>query len=157
MRQPVAVSIYKGLFLMLPKSLWILGIAAAASLLIGCDKLKISPKLINADGVPYAACKGLVWTSKINGMFSDSAEFKVTFTDLSGREYTIWGVSKLTISDPQEEDYAPFPRVVPDVSLAVDVDGKVYVNGQIYTWPDGSKAKLTDGKWQPVKVSTACQ
>jgi hypothetical protein len=124
--------------------------------LSGCDGVRMSPQVIDADGEVYVACSGLVWAKDTSGFFSNNPVFKVSFTDSGNKSHTIWGITKLKVSEPQQEQIAAFPANLPDPKLATDVDGKSYVNGNIYTWPDGSKAQFSDGKWRPVRIAAAC-
>jgi hypothetical protein len=90
-------------------------------------------------------------------MFSSDTVFKVTFTDSGNMSHTLWGIRTLKIKDPQTYDVAPFPSYIPDPKVALDENGKPYVNGIIYTWSDGSKAELVGDKWKPVKIARACK
>jgi len=128
-----------------------------AMFLQGCDSVRMAPQIIDADGQIYLACTGLVWAEDMSGLFSGNAIFKVSFTDSGEMSHTIWGIRKLHISEPPAEELAPFPANVPDPDVALDVDGKAYVNGRTYTWPDGSKATLITGKWKPVKIVQECK
>lgn len=125
--------------------------------LSACDNVRMAPQIITADGQSYLACNGIVWVGNTNSTFSSSTIFKVSFTDSGNISHTIWGISKLSISEPPTEEVAPFPFNVPDPKLALDSDGKPYASGRIYTWPDGSKAELIGDKWKPVKVGKACK
>jgi hypothetical protein len=125
--------------------------------LSACDNIQVAPKIIRADGVSYLSCKGLIWVDKTSGMFSSDTAFKIAFTDSGNMSRSIWGIKSLSISDPQAYEIAPFPNHIPDPKLEVDINGKPYVNGNIYTWPDGSKAELVSGKWKPVPVARACK
>lgn len=128
-----------------------------AMCLSGCDSVRMAPQIIDADGQTYLACTGLVWAKDTSGLFSGDTVFKVSFTDSGNKSHTIWGIRKLSISEPPAEEVAPFPANVPDPSVTLDVDGKAFVNGRTYTWPDGSKAELVGGKWKPVKIAQECK
>jgi len=128
-----------------------------AMFLQGCDSVRMTPQIINADGQIYLACTGLVWAKDMSGLFSSDPVFKVSFTDSGEMSHTIWGIRKLHISEPPAEELAPFPANFPDPNVALDANGKEYVNGKTYTWPDGSKAKMIGNKWMPVKVAQVCK
>jgi len=127
-----------------------------AFFLSGCDNVQVAPKVIEADGETFVACSGLVWADKTSGTFSSETVFKVSFTDPGKMNHTIWGVRKLSVRDPQEYEIAPMPNYIPDPKLELDIEGKAFVNGRIYTWPDGSKAELQGDKWKPIKITRAC-
>ena len=131
--------------------------AAFVLCLCGCDGVRTTPQIIDADGQIYLACSGLVWAKDTSGFFSSSPVFKVSFTDSGNKSHTIWGIKVLKISEPANEEIAPFPTNLPDPKLATDIYGKGYLNGSIYTWPDGSKAEFTEGKWKPVRIANACK
>ena len=134
--------------------------SAAISLalcLSACDNAQVAPKIIDADGKSYLACTGLVWVDKTSGTFSSETVFKVSFTDSGNMSHTIWGIRKLSLNDPPTYELAPFPSYIPDPKVDLDVDGKPFVNGRIYTWFDGSKAELVGDKWKPVKIANACK
>jgi len=116
----------------------------------------MAPQIINADGNSFLACSGLVWANEASGIFSGDTVFKISFTDAGNMSHTIWGIRKLSISEPPAQEFAPFPNNAPDPSLALDTEGKPFVGGRIYTWPDGSKAELVEGKWKPVRLARAC-
>lgn len=130
---------------------------ALALCLSACDNVQVAPKIINADGESYFACSGLVWVDKTSGTFTSDTVLKVNFTDSGNMRHTLWGIRKLSINDPPAYEVAPFPSDIPDPKVALDVDGKPYVNGKTYTWSDGSKAELVGDKWKPVKIAMACK
>jgi len=132
-------------------------LALVASLfLFGCDRFQTAPRVITADGKEYLACGGMVWVSDESGMFSSKPIYKISFTDLAGKDHVIRGVQNLHISQPYDE-VAPMPYYLPDIEKNADVNGKAYVDGQIYTWENGAKAKLVNGKWAPVALASACK
>jgi hypothetical protein len=137
--------------------LWLVPLACLTCLLSGCDNMRTSPQVIEADGQYFVACNGLVWVTGTGGLLSDSTSFKVTFTDSGDLKHTIWGVKRLSVSEPPAEAFAPFPPSPPDPKVSVDQNGQAYRSGEVYTWPDGSKAQLSGDKWQPVKVAAACK
>ena len=71
--------------------------------------------------------------------------------------HSLWGIKKLSIKDPPPYEVAPVPSYLPDPKLELDVSGKPFVGGIIYTWPDGSKAELVGDKWKPVTIANACK
>jgi len=125
-------------------------------LLIGCDKIQIAPLVIDADGKQYIACEGLVWVSDDSSMFSDKPVYKVSFSDLAGKNHTLRGVQNLHVQQPYD-DVAPMPYYLPDIQKNADVNGKAYIEGNIYTWENGAKAKLVNAKWAPAKLSSPCK
>lgn len=130
---------------------------ALAICLSACDSAQVGPKIIDADGDSYLACSGIVWIDKTSGMFSSDTVFKVSFTDSGNMKHTLWGIKKISIRDPQAYELVPLPAYLPDPKVVSDVDGKPFVSGNIYSWPDGSKAELAGDKWKPVKIDRACK
>ena len=134
---------------------------AAVSILVigsllaaGCDRVQAVPKLITADGQTYVACKDLVWVSSEGGILSSVATFKVSFTDAAGLGHIFRGVKMLEVSD--------LPRLI-DAAMPVSPsmltsDGKPVIEGQVYYWPNGTRARLHYGAWEAVKIlNDACQ
>ena len=64
-------------------------IISGALFAAGCDNVSRSPRIIEADGETYVACKGLVWVSEGGGLFGGSASYKVNFTDATGLAHTL--------------------------------------------------------------------
>ncbi len=115
----------------------------------GCDNVSGSPRIIEADGQTYVACKGLVWvTSEGGGLLGGSESFKVSFTDATGLAHTLRGLKKVQVSEVPTLVPAPMPL---NPSLTTSA-GKPVVEGNTYSWPDGSKAKFHNGAWEPVQI-----
>ena len=130
-------------------------IISGALLAAGCDDVSNSPKIVEADGQTYIACRGLVWvTSEGGGLLGGSEIFKVSFTDAAGITHTLRGLKKVTVSDVPTLVPAPMPL---NPSLTTS-DGKPVVEGNIYSWSDGSKARFHNGAWEPVQIyNDACK
>ena len=133
-----------------------LGVVLCCASFVGCDELpQKSPKMIEADGQTYVACRDLVWVKLEGGGFVGSGgTFKVTFTDVAGLGHTLRGLKKVEVSDLPKTVPAPMPL---NPSF-IDKDGNPYTEGSIYHWPDGSQAKFKNGAWEPVQVpNDACK
>lgn len=124
--------------------------------LSGCDRVQMAPRIIDADGKQYIACEGLVWVNDDSSLFSSNPVYKISFTDLAGKNHVLRGIQKLYVSQPYDK-VAPMPYYLPDIEKNADIDGKPYTDGNIYTWENGAKAKLVNGKWAPVKLTNACK
>ena len=119
---------------------------------VGCDKAQSSPKFIVADGQTYFACKDMVWVDSEGG--NGETTFKITFTDAAGLGHMLRGIKKLEVSDIPKLVDAPMPSNPSMVSS----DGKPVIDGQIYTWSDGTRARFHNGKWEAVQIpNNACQ
>jgi hypothetical protein len=71
----------------------------SCAFLASCDAIQLSPKLIEADGQTYVACRGLVWVNfEGGGLFSGGETFKVTFTDAPGLSHTLRGLKRVDVS-----------------------------------------------------------
>jgi hypothetical protein len=115
----------------------------------GCDNVTSSPKMIEADGQTYIACKDLVWVSiEGGGLLGGGETYKITFTDAAGLSHTLRGIKKVEMTDVPGMVPAPMPRN-PTMTSS---DGKPVVEGNVYTWSDGSKARLHNGAWEAVRV-----
>ncbi len=80
-----------------------------------------APKVINADGQTYLACRDQISvTAEGGGLLGSSDIFRISFTDASGLSHTLRGVHKLEISDIPKLVDAPMP-LNPGL---VDRDGK---------------------------------
>lgn len=123
-------------------------------LMIACDDIMQSPKMIQADGATYVACKGAVWVSKDgNTLFGGTEVYKVTFTDREGTSHSLRGVKKVTVSDLPQFVYAPMPYN----PASLTTDGTRPKEGLTYTWNDGSKAIWKNGNWSPAQIlNQAC-
>jgi len=126
-----------------------------AVMFMACDDMQISPKMIEADGQTYIACRGLVWVrSEGGGLLGGSESFKVTFTDAAGLGHTIRGLKKVAVTDVPKTVPASMP-LHPSLTTS---DGKPVVEGFTYTWSDGSQARFHDGGWESVQVpNDACK
>ena len=124
----------------------------------GCDGIKVAPKLIEADGATYLACKDFVWIGTEGGGFLGAANgIKISFTDRDGLEHLVEGVKTLSVSDIPALVAAPMPYPLPGTD-GVDSSGKPYVLGNVYTWADGTKAEFRGGAWHAVmQANLACE
>jgi hypothetical protein len=120
---------------------------------VACDKVQNAPKIVVADGETYFACKDSVWVDS-DGGFSGGTTFKISFTDAAGLGHVLRGIKKLEVSDIPKLVDAPMPAN-PGMSTS---DGNPVVEGQSYTWGDGTQARFHSGKWEAVQIpNTACQ
>jgi hypothetical protein len=135
-----------------------LSILALSCVVTACDGIDQSPKLIVADGTTHIACQGLVWSgTESGGLLGGSTSLKVSFTDAEGLDHTIRGIKSLSVSDLPKSVPAPMPYPLPNAQLGTDSNGKNFVSGVPYTWPDGSQATLQNGAWKPVmRPNDAC-
>jgi hypothetical protein len=128
-----------------------------AGVIAGCDNVRSSPQIIEADGETYFACKGFVWTSNEGGLLGGTSLFKVSYTDAAGADHVVHGIRKLSISDLPSVVPAPMPYSLPDPKTDKDVNDSPYRERVQYTWADGTQARIIDGRWQAVMISNpAC-
>ena len=120
---------------------------------LACDEVKSAPKIIVADGQTYLACKDSISVDS-DGGFSGGTTFKISFTDAAGLGHLMRGIKKLEVSDMPKLVDAPMPSN-PGMSTS---DGNPVVEGQSYTWGDGTQARFHNGRWEPVQIpNAACQ
>jgi hypothetical protein len=120
--------------------------ATLAFFMCGCGDLPQSaPKMIDADGTTYFACEGMVWVS------SESGTFKISFTDQNHLDVVLRGVKKVTVSDLPQTVAVPMPYPLPEPPGFYG-DGKPWKEGDEIDWPDGTKARLQNGKLVPIMV-----
>jgi hypothetical protein len=134
---------------------WIVAIIIVASLAInGCDNVQSSPKIIVADGETIMACKDMVWVdTEGGGLLGGVSTFKIRYTDIDGLTHVLRGVKTVQVSDIPKLVDAPLPS---NPSL-IDKDGKPLVEGQSYTWEDGTRGRYRNGKLEPIKIpNTVC-
>ena len=106
-----------------------------------------APAAIEADGKTYVACNT---PDTGRGWFHST--YYADFKDNNGQTISLRGIEKLIVTNLPQKINAPMP------SNPVAVDGKTYREGAEYTWPDGSKARVENGKWAPVKMkNTVCE
>lgn len=138
----------------------IVSIVALVFLVSSCDSVKLTPKLIEADGQTYLACSGLVWSgTEGGGLLGNGSVLKVSFTDAEGLSHKIMGIKSLKVSDIPKMEYAPMPPTSwwPDPS-GKDKDGKPFEEGVPYYWDAGYSMMLKNGLWTPVKrYNTSCE
>ena len=114
------------------------------------------PTSIKADGVQYFTCHPFTLSSSTSRF---STAYELSFDDPSrgGGKVELKGVSKLEISELPSMVDSPMPVYLPDIKTDHLADGSSYKEGDVYTWPNGTKARIQDGKWKAVKVpSTVC-
>ena len=128
-----------------------MGILAAFTI-TGCDQIDemfdsglSAPKQVTVDANVNVACSGTVTVSEQQ----QGQSFKVSFADVDGLWHVIWGVKRVEVADIPPLAPAPMPFNPRAPSLGDDA-GHPYVAGEIYTWPDGTKAILKNGAWAPV-------
>jgi hypothetical protein len=100
-----------------------------------------APAAIEADGKTYVACNA---PDTGRGWFHST--YYADFKDNNGQTISLRGVEKLTITNLPQQIDAPMP------SNPVAVDGKTYREGKEYSWADGTKARVENGRWAPVKI-----
>ncbi len=119
----------------------------------GCDRVQSAPRLILADGQTYLACKDSVWVDS-ETILGGGTTFKISFTDANGLGHVLRGIKKLEVSDMPKLVDAPMPSN-PGMLTS---DGSPVVEGQSYTWGDGTQARFHNGKWEAVQIpNNACQ
>jgi len=70
-----------------------------ATLLVSCSVPHAGPKLIEADGVTYAACGGALWIQNENPRNIEPVTFEVLFQDARGTNHELKGVRTLKVAD----------------------------------------------------------
>jgi hypothetical protein len=70
-----------------------------ATLLGSCSAPHTGPKLIEADGVTYAACGGALWVQNENPRNIEPITFEVLFQDAQGINHELKGVRMLKVTD----------------------------------------------------------
>jgi hypothetical protein len=129
-------------------------------LLAGCDSiptnnLSNSPISIKADGQDYVTCGSYSLSEEGWGKTVYTLSFKDAFAD--GANVTLKGVEKLTIKELPLMVNAQMPSSLPDIKTDHPSDGGSYQEGSVYTWQDGTMAKIQNGTWVPVKKkNTIC-
>jgi hypothetical protein len=124
--------------------------------LSGCGVPHSAPKLMDADGTSYAACRDLIWVNEKSGLLGGETTYDITFTDADGVGHDIRGIKHLTMTDiPETIPYAlPYP--LPDVKTGNS--GGPYPEGSTWNFSNGSKAVIKNGEWTPLKhENTICQ
>lgn len=119
------------------------------ALLGGCDDYSSAPQRIKADSRTFFACSGFV---RIHEDKADGgSRYEIEFIDASGSEKTVSGIKKLEVVAIPATISVPMPSPLPDPINGKDDDGLPFKDGWTYTWPDGASAKLTGGRWVPIK------
>lgn len=75
----------------------------------------------------------------------------MAFTDAAGVERVVSGVTRLERVSIPSHVSVPMPSSLPDPVKDKDDDGLPFKNGWVYTWPNGTAAKLISGRWTPIK------
>lgn len=130
-------------------ALWLLTAACLSALLSACDDYSMSPQKIKADRRTYFACAGFVRVHKEQK--SGRERYSVLFTDSRGIEKSLESVKSLEITPIPSRVAVPMPSSLPDPIKDKDDDGLPFKNGWTYSWPDGTAAKLVDGRWTPTQ------
>lgn len=128
--------------------------------LCGCSSIPNNnysggPVKITADGTDYYTCQPFY--------VSDGSPYEISFADVpagGGGKIQLKGVKTLTIADQPTMVDAPMPYPpFPDPKIDNhDSGGNLLNEGQVYTAADGSKARLQNGQWVPVKEpNTICK
>jgi hypothetical protein len=135
---------------------------ASCAILSGCnverslnEEDKPAPKMIVADQTTYVACHGevAIYTNSSSGVTT----YDVKFTQADKTEMDVRGIKRLEISDVPATVPSSLPLSPPDPKTGTDKDGKPYVEGLIYTWPDGSQGMVKNGTWKTVpRRNTVC-
>jgi hypothetical protein len=122
--------------------------------MIASGGVSSSPKIIVADGQTYFACKDLVWVAGDGGILAGGNTFKISFSDAAGVGHMFRGIKTVELSDMPKLVEAPMPINPPTYTS----DGMPVVEGLIYTWDDGRKARFRNGTWEAVQIpNNACQ
>jgi hypothetical protein len=104
-----------------------------------------APAAIEADGKTYVAC-----STPDTGRGWFHSTYYADFKDNNGQTISLRGIEKLAVTNLPTTIDAPMP--------SNPVDGKAYREGAEYSWADGTKAKVENGKWVPVKIkNTLCE
>lgn len=128
--------------------------------LTACDSIPYhntdhKPISIEADGKYFTTCGA--YSMGDDSLFGEPS-YELSFNDNSGAKVTLKGVRKLNITELPAMVDAPMPLSLPDPTTDRDSSGAPYREGLVYSWSDGSKAKLQDGKWVAVKIpNTICK
>ena len=70
-----------------------------AALIGSCRAPHAGPKLVEADGVTYAACGGALWVQNENPRNIEPVTFEVLFQDARGINHELKGVRTLKVTD----------------------------------------------------------
>ncbi len=122
---------------------------SAVGLLSGCDDYSAAPQQIKADQRTYFACSGYVRVH--TEQTGRGRRYEVAFTDAAGVERVVSGVTRLERVSIPSHVSVPMPSSLPDPVKDKDDDGLPFKNGWVYTWPNGTAAKLISGRWTPIK------
>ena len=128
-------------------SLLFLTALCLSPLLSACDDYAMSPQRIKADRRTFYACAGFVRIHKETKSGRDV--YSILFTDSRGVEKSLKAIKSLDIMPIPSRISVPMPASLPDPLKDKDDDGLPFKNGWTYTWPDGSAAKLVNGRWVP--------
>jgi len=130
-------------------ALLLLTAACLSALLSACDYYSMSPQKIKADRRTYFACVGFVRIHKEQK--SGRELYSVLFTDSRGIKRSLESVKLLEITPIASRVTTPMPSPLPDPIKDKDDDGLPFKNGWTYSWPDGTAAKLVNGRWTPTQ------
>jgi hypothetical protein len=125
-----------------------------------------APKIIEADGVEYIACSGLITVYQPSRDVADSSQqtYEITFTDEFGESIDLKQVKNYTILRPDSNEAGPPPSTKRLLTYAMPAaanpsnnattysSGEPMHVGDIVTFGKGQgKARwLGPGKWEPV-------
>jgi len=84
----------------------------AGMLLCGCRASRTGPKLIEADGVTYTACEGVLWVANEDiPQDPGTRSWSVVFKDAQGVTHNLPRVRMLTVTDlPSDTPACKAPR-----------------------------------------------
>ena len=126
--------------------------ALCVALISGCHLPKNTPKLIHADDSDFIACGGFIWLSEEGGW--GQTQFSVKFDDVDGLTHELHGLRKISFEDFPLR----IPRPMPSYQGSTDGNGNPLVNGNVYTWDDGSTGIWTGKGWKAVmKDNDVCR
>lgn len=112
---------------------------------------------ITADGQEYVTC-GPFSLSDDGGFGQTSYSIGFRNASQGGSAVMLKGVKKLSVEELPTMVSAPMPSVLPDIKTDHPRDGGPYLEGNTYTWPDGTQATIRNGEWQAVKRrNTICE
>lgn len=127
--------------------------ATALLFLIACEYIPThnidhKPISIKADGQDYFTCDS--YSLSNDGWFGNSS-YSISFTNVDKTTVTLHGVKTLAITELPDTVDAPMPSYLPDIKTDHPSDAPSYVEGNSYKWPDGTQARIKNGRWVSVK------
>ncbi len=119
------------------------------AILSGCGIPHNPPKMIEADGTGYVACRDLIWVNGQSGLLGGEPTYEISFTDSEGISHDIRGIKHLSMTDIPETVPYVLPYPLPDVKTGNN--GGPYPEGSTWTFSNSSKAIIKNGEWTPLQ------